>query len=77
MINFKTYSSGRSFIFVFKILDECDMWSVDGEKPKETMLFEKPYFELRLCNMKKKETSCISQLDHYAQCWLSDPIEQK
>ena len=39
MINFKTYSSGRNFIFVFEILDEWDMWSIDGKKLKEMRLF--------------------------------------
>ena len=53
MINFKTYSSSRSFIFMFEILDECNMWSVDGKRSKETGMFEKHYYDLRLC--KKKE----------------------
>jgi hypothetical protein len=43
MIKFKTYIciSSRSFTFVYQFLDEEDIWSVDGKKPKETGLFEK------------------------------------
>ena len=45
---------------MFEFLDEGDMWSIDGKKPKETGLFGKHNFEVSLCPKKTRKHHAFS-----------------